>query len=924
MLSDSEGSDVESLHKLTINEHYAKAFEYKKEREELQKLKEKYGSDFEDDEDKSETDSESDESEDEDGEELTPMVDAAILRTLARIKRKDPSIYDTNKSIFGEEHQKIRPVSRSVKVPKDKSKPITIRQVALESALNQESRSPSPEPLPHVEEQRALRDETIAAFHNAVPDDDDDDEDNLLVPREKTQDEREQEEEEYHAFLKREVGGDLRELVTADINAEETMVTGQDEILEGEDGKGEKKTKKKVKKAKDGEASKDTLPGKSRQESDQEFLMNYILNRGWIDRSANHIPTYGEITSPKSKGKKAAKHEEYDSGQDAGGAELLPTADPDLDEEDFEEIVDRFESSYNFRYEEPDAAVIPSHPRNLSSLVRREDTKRKDARERKRQRKEEELQKRREEVKRLKGLKMKEIRARLEKIGREGGKNLDESKALQELDLEGEWDPAAHDRQMNELYNEEDLGNDEKPQWEDDIDIGGIPFDSDGPTKKSKKKKKKKKGEENDEADIGVDVDIMDADVERIVDDEEWDGTEEMRKRKLDEYMDEIYGLDFNDLVGDMPTRFKYVPVQPQNFALTPAEILMATDQELNEYMGVKKYAPYRKEVKWDSKRNDRLKELKSKLSERTVHDGFVAGSSRDSATGEKPTKKRKGKKERMKLKVADGGDDGDNEDAISASKRKRDIEEADEPEGAAQEDVVKKKRRRKHRDRESAEWSLAMMQNRPLPGAITDKTNGAHENLCQNISSPILLHDFPLPRTSQNSRRTLIMFTPSQSPNFSSVLPKSPSPQVQTLLAYCDALNEWDLDQVAAVFDDSLEHHILPKSLGRPVLNKKQYLTYFAGVMPLFKSFHLTLHEVIEAGNVITVHGSSAGDSATGAPYKNEYMLIIHFAAPKEGGDGLPKISRVKEFVDSSAVTKFFTEERAKAAKAAAAAGSA
>lgn len=37
MLSDSEASEVESLHHLTINEHYAKAFEYKKEREELQK-----------------------------------------------------------------------------------------------------------------------------------------------------------------------------------------------------------------------------------------------------------------------------------------------------------------------------------------------------------------------------------------------------------------------------------------------------------------------------------------------------------------------------------------------------------------------------------------------------------------------------------------------------------------------------------------------------------------------------------------------------------------------------------------------------------------------------------------------------------------------------------------------------------------------
>ncbi len=35
MLSDD--SDVEDIHSLNINEHYAKAFEYRKEREELAK-----------------------------------------------------------------------------------------------------------------------------------------------------------------------------------------------------------------------------------------------------------------------------------------------------------------------------------------------------------------------------------------------------------------------------------------------------------------------------------------------------------------------------------------------------------------------------------------------------------------------------------------------------------------------------------------------------------------------------------------------------------------------------------------------------------------------------------------------------------------------------------------------------------------------
>lgn len=61
-------------------------------------MKDKYGSDAELDED--EEDSEDLESEDEDGEELTPAVDAAILRTLARIKGKDPAIYEKDIAVF--------------------------------------------------------------------------------------------------------------------------------------------------------------------------------------------------------------------------------------------------------------------------------------------------------------------------------------------------------------------------------------------------------------------------------------------------------------------------------------------------------------------------------------------------------------------------------------------------------------------------------------------------------------------------------------------------------------------------------------------------------------------------------------------------------------------------------------------------------
>jgi len=65
-------------------------------------VKAKYGSDYDPDASEDDaSDSESAESEDEHGEELTPAVDAAILRTLARIRKRDPEIYDSNKDIFG-------------------------------------------------------------------------------------------------------------------------------------------------------------------------------------------------------------------------------------------------------------------------------------------------------------------------------------------------------------------------------------------------------------------------------------------------------------------------------------------------------------------------------------------------------------------------------------------------------------------------------------------------------------------------------------------------------------------------------------------------------------------------------------------------------------------------------------------------------
>jgi len=97
------------------------------------------------------------------------------------------------------------------------------------------------------------------------------------------------------------------------------------------------------------------------------------------------------------------------------------------------------------------------------------------------------------------------------------------------------------------------------------------------------------------------------------------------------------------------------VPVAPQAYSLTPEEILLATNKELNEFMSIKRYAPYKNDAgKWDAQRHQKLKELKRKLVERSRNSGWLVKDSRDSGIneGERKSKKRKGKKERLRAKT--------------------------------------------------------------------------------------------------------------------------------------------------------------------------------------------------------------------------------------------------------------------------------
>ncbi|KAG7491555.1 hypothetical protein MATL_G00005050 [Megalops atlanticus] len=628
---------------LKINQKFAEKYEKYRQKEELQRLKDRYG----DRGDVSESDSSDSESDDDSEVELDPSFERDFYRTLSLLKKKDPKIYQQDAKFYTEE-ESVAANDDQPSTSKKKEKPMFLkdyeRQVILEKggkyedeedesddeeAAKRRERAASPS---YIQEQKELKE----SFRKFVQDSDEEDGDGdgnseLLTRRIKTEEEKDKEEADYLEWLK-----------------------GQAE-LEG------------VEKVQDMKYLRDYWNDPQLDERER-FLRDYILNKGYLDEEEeDKIPTYDEVVQ-----------DEVEDSEEEG--------------ESFLERQEDFERHYNFRFEEADAEQIKTYPRNIATSVRAKDERRKRKREEVKERKRKEKEQKQAQLKQLKNLKRNEIMEKLRKLQDLTG---NQELAFSQDDLEGDFDPQQHDQLMQKFFGDEYYGEgeEEKPQFNDEEDLDGqwnwdtwtgegeeggeeeedeqeyegyeancddpdfiMDADYDPSQQPTSSKKKKKKEKEMRKKMKKEDAPLMGKKrkkshfAEIITQNKP---VFDPQEKSFEQYLDEYYRLDYEDIIDDLPCRFRYRQVVPNDFGLTTEEVLGADEKELNRWCSLKKTCMFRseKEEIGDVK-NYKIKAQNEKKKREILSSFYME----EEALGEKPESKTKvGKKRRDRLKKKEG-----------------------------------------------------------------------------------------------------------------------------------------------------------------------------------------------------------------------------------------------------------------------------
>lgn len=667
--SSSSSSDNEDKAKLTVNKKYAKDYQTRKQQEELRQIAQQrrdngLNSDGEE--------SSSDEEEDEDAELLTDSVNLQFLKTMKALKNKESSIYDPSSRFFDENDD----------VPsgddgdgKRKHKPKKFKDVLRDQILEdmEEENEPSKEgdDMDPKSKSKFAYDQQQEELRKA------------LVNESNAKESSDNEGDDWMVIKKRNSTIDAR---TSDRIQEEfhelEQLNGKNVGSTFSDPRGE---------VKDGE----------------QFLISFMKNKKWIDKDGGKF-------------------------------------DVDDDEESIEaDRADDFEAKYNFRFEQAEAETaasgashsIQTYARGQTmNTIRRQDVTRKEKRQARKDRKEAERKAKEEQLKRLKNAKKQEIEQKLSQVkkvlGSVDATEIDEA-AIMKM-LEGDYDPEKLEKAMQEVYGE-DFYAKQDAEWKSDMDVrqalevdeeavgvvghddvdGGL-YDHDDHENEDEDDSGWQEGQNDDNEDeeyVGGD------------DDPNASGLEKKIKGKLEE---ELYKLDYEDIVAGMPTRFKYRTVEPNDYGLTTQEILLARDTTLKQFVSLKKMAPYNDQGEFNagSKKRRRFREmLKQDLEEELEAEEKEEENlkepidSNTEQSGEGKKKRRRLKKGKKKdREMADetklgGQNGGDNIDQMDDSELK----------GVEESETAKKRRRKNGKNDGSATELLEIKQAPVLKSSIHD-----------------------------------------------------------------------------------------------------------------------------------------------------------------------------------------------------------
>lgn len=282
------------------------------------------------------------------------------------------------------------------------------------------------------------------------------------------------------------------------------------------------------------------------------------------------------------------------------------------DDEEFDEAVEQFEQAYNFRYEDPHAAEIVTYARDQATLRRGQTNSRKKQREIKKQQKLEEKQNKEKALQQKKLKKINLVTDRLMKIKREVGEGVSEDlikKVFGEDLMNDDFNDADWDQKMSQIFDHAYYQAEvTKPTWDDDDEIMGESYNND--------EEHSDEGSDSEEEEDNINADELESvklkEKGFSSDKAKTNIKSKNEKQSIKETAEKIVTQNSSKLLDELDEergrtatssdtiKFTYREVSPESFGLSNRDILIADDSQLNQFIGIKKLAPYREKDQRD------------------------------------------------------------------------------------------------------------------------------------------------------------------------------------------------------------------------------------------------------------------------------------------------------------------------------------